>query len=71
MDVSRFKRKPIDAFRKVIAPNGEKILMHASNFRKLKRIPDVLGIFKEVHDKIPCKLMLVGDGPERPSAEDL
>jgi len=70
VDVSRFNRKPIDAFRKVIAPNGEKILMHASNFRKLKRIPDVLNIFKEVHDKIPCKLMLVGDGPERPAAED-
>jgi len=71
VDVSRFSRKPIDAFRKVIAPNGEKILMHASNFRKLKRIPDVMSIFKEVHDKIPCKLMLVGDGPERPAAEDL
>jgi N-acetyl-alpha-D-glucosaminyl L-malate synthase BshA len=71
VDVSRFKRKPIDAFRKVIAPNGEKIIMHASNFRKLKRIPDVVSIFKEIHDKIPCKLMLVGDGPERPAAEDL
>lgn len=71
VDVSRFNRKPIDAFKKMIAPNGEKVLMHASNFRKLKRIPDVLRIFKEVNDKIPSRLMLVGDGPERPAAEDL
>jgi N-acetyl-alpha-D-glucosaminyl L-malate synthase BshA len=71
VDVSRFSRKPIDAFKKMIAPNGERVIMHASNFRKLKRIPDVLRIFKEVNDKIPSRLMLVGDGPERPAAEDL
>ena len=71
VDVSRFTRKPIDAFKKMIAPNGERVLMHASNFRKLKRIPDVIKIFKEVNDKIPSRLMLVGDGPERPVAEDL
>ncbi len=71
VDVSRFTRKPIDAFKKMIAPNGEKVLMHASNFRKLKRIPDVINIFKEVNDKVPSRLMLVGDGPERPAAEDL
>ena len=47
------------------------MIMHASNFRKLKRIPDVIKIFKEVNDKIPSRLMLVGDGPERPAAEDL
>ena len=71
VDVSRFTRKPIDAFKKMIAPNGERVIMHASNFRKLKRIPDVIKIFKEVNDKIPSRLMLVGDGPERPAAEDL
>lgn len=71
VDVSRFQRKPIDAFRKMIAPNGEKVIMHASNFRRLKRIPDVIRIFKEVNDKIPSRLMLIGDGPERPAAEDL
>jgi N-acetyl-alpha-D-glucosaminyl L-malate synthase BshA len=62
VDVSRFNRKPIDAFKKMIAPNGERVLMHASNFRRLKRIPDVIKIFKEVNDKIPSRLMLVGDG---------
>ena len=71
VDVSRFNRKPIDAFKKMIAPNGERVVMHASNFRKLKRIPDVIRIFKELNDKIPSRLMLVGDGPERPAAEDL
>ena len=65
VDVSRFNRKPIDAFKRVIAPNGERVLMHASNFRKLKRIPDVIKIFKEVNDKIPSRLMLVGDGPRK------
>jgi N-acetyl-alpha-D-glucosaminyl L-malate synthase BshA len=55
----------------MIAPNGERVVMHASNFRKLKRIPDVIRIFKELNDKIPSRLMLVGDGPERPAAEDL
>lgn len=71
VDVSRFNRKPIDAFKKMIAPNGERVLMHASNFRKLKRIPDIIRIFKIVNEKIPSRLMLVGDGPERPAAEDL
>jgi N-acetyl-alpha-D-glucosaminyl L-malate synthase BshA len=71
VDVSRFNRKGIDAFKKVIAPNGERIIMHASNFRKLKRIPDVVRIFKEIIDKVPAKLLFVGDGPERQAAEDL
>jgi len=71
VDVSRFNRKHIDAFKKTIAPHGERVLMHASNFRKLKRVPDVIRIFKEVNDKIPSRLMLIGDGPERPVAEDL
>lgn len=71
VDVQRFSRKPIDAFRKVIAPNGERILMHASNFRKVKRVQDVVKIFAEVRKEIPAKLLFVGDGPERSTAEDL
>lgn len=71
VDVNRFRKKPIDAFRRVIAPNGEKILMHASNFRKLKRVGDVIQIFAEVIKKVPSKLLLVGDGPERAMAESL
>jgi L-malate glycosyltransferase len=71
VDVSRFSRKPIDAFKKVIAPNGERIFMHASNFRKIKRVQDVVKIFAEVNKQIPSKLLFVGDGPERSTAEDL
>jgi N-acetyl-alpha-D-glucosaminyl L-malate synthase BshA len=71
VDVSRFNKKPIDAFRRVIAPNGEKILMHASNFRKVKRIPDILKVFASVRNEMPAKLLMVGDGPERPVAEEL
>lgn len=71
VDVSRFSRKPIDAFKKVIAPNGERVLLHASNFRKIKRVQDVVKIFSEVTKQIPSKLLFVGDGPERSTAEDL
>ncbi|MFC0775407.1 N-acetyl-alpha-D-glucosaminyl L-malate synthase BshA [Terrimonas alba] len=71
VDVQRFTRKPIDAFRKVIAPNGERILLHASNFRKIKRVQDVVKIFHEVHKQLPSKLLFVGDGPERQMAEEL
>lgn len=71
VDVSRFTRKPIDAFKKVIAPNGERILLHASNFRKIKRVQDVVRIFANVCREIPSKLLFVGDGPERSTAEDL
>ncbi len=71
VDVQRFSRKPIDAFKKVIAPEGERILLHASNFRKIKRVEDVVLIFNEVNKHIPSKLLFVGDGPERGTAEEL
>lgn len=71
VDIHRFNKKPIDAFRKVIAPTGEKIILHASNFRKIKRIADVIRIFDVIRKDIPSKLLLVGDGPERPMAEEL
>ncbi|MCC7526403.1 MAG: N-acetyl-alpha-D-glucosaminyl L-malate synthase BshA [Chitinophagaceae bacterium] len=71
VDVKRFSKKPIDAFRKVIAPDHERIVLHASNFRKIKRIGDVIQIFKKLNEAIPSKLLLVGDGPERPMAEAL
>jgi N-acetyl-alpha-D-glucosaminyl L-malate synthase BshA len=71
VDVARFSKKPIDAFRRVIAPNGERILVHASNFRKVKRVQDVVHVFAEVKKKMPAKLLMVGDGPERPVMEDL
>jgi N-acetyl-alpha-D-glucosaminyl L-malate synthase BshA len=71
VDTRRFHKKPIDAFRRVIAPNGERILLHASNFRKVKRVLDIVRIFKIVRKKMPAKLLFVGDGPERSGAESL
>jgi L-malate glycosyltransferase len=53
------------------APNGEKILAHISNFRKVKRVDDIVRVFAEVRKKIPSKLLLVGDGPERNHIEAL
>ena len=71
VDTQRFAKHPIDAFKKVIAPNEEKIVLHASNFRKVKRIADVIHTFNKIQQEIPSKLLLVGDGPERPAAEEL
>lgn len=57
--------------KKMYAPNGEKLLIHVSNFRKVKRVDDVLRVFDKVRKKIPAKLILVGDGPERSNIEKL
>lgn len=64
--------KPEDLARMVaIAPNGERIISHVSNFRKVKRIEDVVRVFKKIREKIPAKLILAGDGPERFKIEEL
>jgi N-acetyl-alpha-D-glucosaminyl L-malate synthase BshA len=69
IDFKRFTKKNKEHFRRLLAPNDEKILMHISNFRKVKRVEDVVYMFKEVRDKMDCKLLLVGDGPERNHVE--
>lgn len=71
VDVKRFNKKPVNAFKKLIAPNGEKIIVHASNFRKVKRVDDVVKVFLLIQKEIPCKLLLIGDGPERPEIESM
>ena len=71
IDFKRFKRDNKDHFKKAIAPNGERVLIHISNFRPVKRVDDVIYIFKIIHDQLPCKLLLIGDGPERSKCEDL
>ncbi|MES2621151.1 MAG: N-acetyl-alpha-D-glucosaminyl L-malate synthase BshA [Bacteroidota bacterium] len=71
IDFSRFKKTDKDHFKKAIAPSGEKILTHVSNFRKVKRVEDVVKMFDLVLKTIPSKLFLVGDGPERMSVEIL
>jgi N-acetyl-alpha-D-glucosaminyl L-malate synthase BshA len=51
------------------APGGEKILIHISNFRPVKRVSDVIEIFDRVQQQVPARLLMVGDGPERSNAE--
>jgi N-acetyl-alpha-D-glucosaminyl L-malate synthase BshA len=65
-------RRNLDTFAQVraeYAPNGEKVLVHLSNFRPVKRLTDVIEIFDRVHKTIPSKLLLIGDGPDRSVAE--
>lgn len=71
VDVKRFRKKNTEAFRQMIAGSGEKIIVHASNFRKVKRVDDVVRIYQSVEKVIPSKLFLIGDGPERPHVESL
>jgi len=71
IDFDRFRKVNKDHFKKAIAPNGERILVHVSNFRKVKRVEDVLKVFAKVYKEIPSKLLLIGDGPERHNLEEL
>ena len=71
IDFDRFQRLDKEHFRKAIAPDGEKLLAHVSNFRKVKRVQDVIHVFHKVQQKIPAKLLLIGDGPERQDLEVL
>jgi len=59
----------IPCYRSVIAKAEERVVTHISNFRKVKRIPDVIKIFYKIQQQIPAKLMMVGDGPEKEKAE--
>lgn len=61
----------IPCMRSAIAKSSERIITHVSNFRKVKRIPDVVKIFAKIQEKIPAKLLMVGDGPEKAAAEEL
>ena len=71
IDFTRFTKTNKEHFRKAIAPFDEKILIHVSNFRQVKRVDDAVKVFKKVREKIAAKLLLVGDGPERTKIEQL
>jgi N-acetyl-alpha-D-glucosaminyl L-malate synthase BshA len=71
IDLTRFSLKAKDHFKKAIAPFGEKIIVHTSNFRKVKRTQDVVKIFAKLVKSIPSKLLMVGDGGERSYCEQL
>jgi N-acetyl-alpha-D-glucosaminyl L-malate synthase BshA len=64
-----YKKSDDAKARAKIAPNGEPIVMHLSNFRPVKRLTDVVEIFALIREKVPAKLVLIGDGPDRGAAE--
>ncbi|UII34963.1 N-acetyl-alpha-D-glucosaminyl L-malate synthase BshA [Fulvivirga ulvae] len=71
IDLERFKKQKKEHFKRAICPNNEKLIVHTSNFRKVKRVDDVVRIFNKMRQQIPAKLLLVGDGPERSNIEAL
>ena len=66
IDPSLYRPDKEPCHRATLAPEGEKILMHISNFRAVKRVPDCVDILQRIHREVPARLVLVGDGPERP-----
>ena len=64
-------KENIPCHRSLMAPDNEKIITHISNFRKVKRIDDIVRIFFEIQKEVPSKLMMVGEGPEKEGAEQL
>jgi len=71
IDLERFRKLKKDHFKTAICPNGEKLVVHTSNFRAVKRVEDVVAVFQNLRQKIPVKLLLVGDGPERAKIEGM
>lgn len=70
IDLERFQKVNKSHFKKAICPNGEKVVVHVSNFRKVKRVPEVITVFSKILEQgIGAKLLLVGDGPDRQKAE--
>lgn len=71
IDIRKYGQEFTDCQRSLMAEEHERIITHISNFRKVKRIPDVIRIFKGISDKLPAKLVMVGEGPEKEYAEQL
>jgi len=71
IDLEAFQKLEKGHFKQAIAPNGEPIIIHVSNFRKVKRVQDVVRSFDLIRKEVPAKLFLIGDGPERKMAEAL
>lgn len=64
VDKRRYFPKDVRELKQVFAPNGEKIIMHISNFRPVKRVPDVIEVFRRVRERMPVKLLFIGEGPD-------
>jgi N-acetyl-alpha-D-glucosaminyl L-malate synthase BshA len=71
IDCSTNRRREVEGLRARLAPNGEKLLIHVSNFRPVKRVTAVVEVFELVRRKVPARLLMVGDGPELGEASRL
>ncbi len=71
IDLKRYEGCSTEGVLKAFAPKGERLLLHTSNFRPVKRVEDVVEVFSKVRKEIPSKLLLAGDGPDRPKIEAL
>jgi N-acetyl-alpha-D-glucosaminyl L-malate synthase BshA len=71
VDTKLFTPMQADCIKRRLAAEGEKILVHTSNFRQVKRVTDVIKIFDIVQKEVPSKLLLIGDGPDRSECERL
>lgn len=69
--VDQYSHVPDTGLRARYAPNGERLVVHVSNFRPVKRVQDVVGMFKLLNQRIPARLLLIGDGPERQRIETI
>jgi N-acetyl-alpha-D-glucosaminyl L-malate synthase BshA len=70
VDTNRFRKQNKEHFRKMITSRGEAVIVHTSNFRKVKRVQDVMKAFAIIRERTPARLLMVGDGPERQTAEE-
>lgn len=71
IDLEKFKKQKKDHFKKAICPKDEVLIVHTSNFRKVKRVQDVVQVFANLSKVMPAKLLMIGDGPERSTAETM
>lgn len=71
IDISKYSQQYTDCQRSLMARDNERIITHISNFRKVKRIPDVIKVFYRIQKEIPAKLVMVGEGPEKEYAEQM
>ena len=66
LDCGEYRRKPVPDLRERLRAGGvEHVVLHASNFRPLKRVPAVVEIFRRIRARVPARLVLIGDGPDR------
>jgi N-acetyl-alpha-D-glucosaminyl L-malate synthase BshA len=71
IDPGRWKPDPEKRVRACFAPQGERLVLHVSNFRPVKRVLDVVEVFDRLRRRVPVRLLMIGDGPDRPAAEEL